>query len=53
MGVKKGWRGWDCELLLTAKKLYEASWSVSPKELQQASEKKQVEPLILAWEVTG
>lgn len=42
MGVEKrlpGCREWECELLLTAKKLYEASWSVPPKEQQRASEK--------------
>ncbi|XP_071395829.1 complexin-1-like [Centroberyx affinis] len=34
-----GCRGRECELLLTAKKLYEASWSSTPKEQQRASEK--------------
>lgn len=38
MGVEKrlpGCCGWECELLLTAKKLYEDSWSVLPKEEQR------------------
>lgn len=51
MGVEKrlpGCRVWECELLLTAKKLYEASRSVPPLKSSSGHPRKQVEPLLLA-----
>ena len=51
MGVEKrlpGCRVWECELLLTAKKLYEASWSILHIKSVSRHRRKQVKPLLLA-----